>query len=47
MSKESYKNKMDSIKRDIARKRAEITSWNDKIKDCQAKKSNKENITPS
>jgi len=38
MSKESYKNKMDSIKRDIARKRAEITSWNDKIKDCQTKK---------
>lgn len=38
MSKESYKNKIDSIKTNIAKKKGEITSYNDKIKDYQAQK---------
>lgn len=38
MSKEYYKNKIDSIKTAIAKKKGEITSYNDKIKDYQVNK---------
>lgn len=41
MSKEYYKNKIDSIKREIAQEKSKITSHNDKIKDLQEKKKEK------